>query len=205
MHAGGIHKLYADDYPEAHRLMKECKLHREVNRQQPFKAWMCGNPEFPPTTTIPGMKAAATMLLGQCSLALPSDTIDAFSAFRETIAQEIEAELADFHASDLGVREATEALALHSLDTRGFSPSRFWQLMQASGLDFDALYAAYVGKNVLNFFRQDHGYKSGTYTKIWGGREDNEHLVEVLEGLSCDPDEVPEAVYAALQARYPTT
>ena len=32
----------------------------------------------------------------------------------ETIAQEIEAELADFHASDLGVREATEALALHS-------------------------------------------------------------------------------------------
>jgi len=120
----------------------------------------------------------------------------------ETIAGEIEAELADFHASDLGVREATEALALHSLDTRGFSPSRFWQLMQASGLDFDALYAAYVGKNVLNFFRQDHGYKSGTYTKIWGGREDNEHLAELVLTLDKNADDFSEQVYDALKRRY---
>ena len=62
----------------------------------------------------------------------------------------------------------------------------------------------YVGKNVLNNFRQDHGYKTGEYQKLWSGREDNEHLVEVLEGLSCDPDEVPAEVYAALEARYPS-
>ncbi|WP_279248137.1 dUTP diphosphatase [Candidatus Marimicrobium litorale] len=120
----------------------------------------------------------------------------------ETIAGEIEAELANFHASDLGVREATEALALHALDTRGFSPLRFWQLMQASGLDFDALYAAYVGKNVLNFFRQDHGYKSGTYTKIWGGREDNEHLAELVLTLDKNADDFSEQVYDALKRRY---
>lgn len=34
----------------------------------------------------------------------------------------------------------------------------------------------YTGKNVLNVFRQDHGYKAGTYIKVWDGREDNEHL-----------------------------
>ncbi|MDG2411480.1 MAG: dUTP diphosphatase [Halioglobus sp.] len=123
----------------------------------------------------------------------------------ETIAGEIEAELANFHASDLGVREATEALALHALDTRGFSPSRFWQLMQASGLDFDALYGAYVGKNVLNFFRQDHGYKSGTYTKIWAGREDNEHLAELVLALDKNADDFSEQVYEALKQRYQDT
>ena len=123
----------------------------------------------------------------------------------ETIAGEIEAELANFHASDLGVREATEALALHALDTRGFSPSRFWQLMQASGLDFDALYGAYVGKNVLNFFRQDHGYKSGTYTKIWGGREDNEHLAELVLALDKSADDFSAQVYEALKKRYQDT
>ncbi len=123
----------------------------------------------------------------------------------ETIAGEIEAELANFHASSLGVREATEALALHALDTRGFSPSRFWQLMQASGLDFDALYGAYVGKNVLNFFRQDHGYKSGTYTKIWGGREDNEHLAELVLALDKNADDFSEQVYEALKQRYQDT
>ncbi|MCP4841354.1 MAG: dUTP diphosphatase, partial [Halieaceae bacterium] len=110
-----------------------------------------------------------------------------------------------FHASSLGVREATEALALHALDTRGFSPSRFWQLMQASGLDFDALYGAYVGKNVLNFFRQDHGYKSGTYTKIWGGREDNEHLAELVLALDKNADDFSAQVYEALKKRYQDT
>ncbi|MCP4466092.1 MAG: dUTP diphosphatase [Halieaceae bacterium] len=123
----------------------------------------------------------------------------------ETIAGEIEAELASFHASSLGVREATEALALHALDTRGFSPSRFWQLMQASGLDFDALYGAYVGKNVLNFFRQDHGYKSGTYTKIWAGREDNEHLAELVLALDKNADDFSAQVYEALKKRYQDT
>ncbi|MFT7292895.1 MAG: hypothetical protein ACI87Q_000741, partial [Pseudohongiellaceae bacterium] len=31
-----------------------------------------------------------------------------------------------------------------------------------------------------NFFRQDHGYKDGSYIKIWQGQEDNVHLVDIL-------------------------
>lgn len=122
-----------------------------------------------------------------------------------TMAANIAAELRDFQPAGLGVREATEALALHSLQTLGFSPSCFWELMLASGLDFERLYSAYIGKNVLNFFRQDHGYQDGSYQKLWQGREDNEHLVEVLAALDSTASDYAECVYAALQARYPGT
>jgi hypothetical protein len=35
------------------------------------------------------------------------------------------------------------------------------------------LHTAYITKNCLNKFRQDNGYKDGTYVKIWNGVEDN--------------------------------
>jgi len=60
-----------------------------------------------------------------------------------------------------------------------------------------------VGKNVLNFFRQDHGYKAGTYQKLWQGREDNEHLVEVLASLDMGAPDYSDLVYSGLLARYP--
>jgi len=59
----------------------------------------------------------------------------------------------------------------------------FFTAVQYSGLSEEELFVQYVGKNVLNNFRQDNGYKEGTYTKVWGGYEDNEHLVELLAGL----------------------
>lgn len=120
----------------------------------------------------------------------------------EQIAQQISAELADFVPQGLGVREATEELALHCLQTKHFSPSRFWELLLASGLNFESLYSAYVGKNVLNFFRQDNGYKEGTYVKNWAGREDNEHLVELVETLDADAPDFGDQVYHALEQRY---
>ena len=120
----------------------------------------------------------------------------------EQIATEIDAELAAHSPTGQGVREATEELALHALQTRGFSPTRFWDLMLASGLDFDSLYTAYVGKNVLNFFRQDNGYKEGTYVKNWAGREDNEHLVELVAKLDKNAEDFSQQVYQALQHRY---
>ena len=120
----------------------------------------------------------------------------------EVMAAEIEAELAAYTPTGAGVREATESLAQHCLETRGFSPSRFWDLMLASGLDFDALYSAYVGKNVLNFFRQDHGYKEGTYVKNWAGREDNEHLVDLVADLDKSAEDFADQVYRALKTRY---
>lgn len=135
---------------------------------------------------------------GLSALFASGDSIDAMAA-------NIAAEVVDFKPVGLDVREATEALALHSLQTKGFSPARFWELMLASGLDFEGLYSAYVGKNVLNFFRQDHGYQDGSYQKLWQGREDNEHLVEVLAVLDSSAPDYADCVYAALQALYPGT
>lgn len=101
-------------------------------------------------------------------------------------------------------RLAVEALAQATLVERAFSIAPFVEVMRTLPMGYQELFSMYVGKNVLNNFRQDHGYKTGEYQKLWAGREDNEHLVEVLESLSCDPDEVPELVYTALKARYPS-
>ncbi len=118
------------------------------------------------------------------------------------IADEIEQALASHSASGLEVPEATEAVALYSLQTRSFSPGLFSDLMAAADMDFDDLYTAYVGKNVLNFFRQDHGYKEGTYIKSWQGREDNEHLAELVATLDHEAEDFADQVYQALEGRY---
>ncbi len=78
----------------------------------------------------------------------------------------------------------------------------FESLLLDCGMDWAALFKQYVGKNVLNMFRQDHGYKAGSYIKIWDGREDNEHLVEVLEVIELDAVNVREDLYNILKARY---
>jgi dimeric dUTPase (all-alpha-NTP-PPase superfamily) len=57
----------------------------------------------------------------------------------------------------------------------------FFELADAFGLDLPDLFQRYIGKNALNRFRQQHGYKQGSYIKQWHGREDNEVLVEVLQ------------------------
>jgi dimeric dUTPase (all-alpha-NTP-PPase superfamily) len=102
------------------------------------------------------------------------------------------------------IHAATEALAQHALQTKGFSVTLFASLMDTCDLSADALYRHYVGKNVLNFFRQDHGYQDGTYIKEWQGREDNEHLSELLDTLDVTAAGFPETVYDALSARYAT-
>lgn len=71
-----------------------------------------------------------------------------------------------------------------------------------SGLNIDSLYKLYVGKNILNKFRQDHGYKDGSYIKIWNGEEDN----VTMQGLLEENDTIsPDALYKALEKSYPKT
>ena len=99
--------------------------------------------------------------------------------------------------------EATEILAESCITTQSFSTSAFLGLMTASDLSFEQLYRMYVGKNVLNFFRQDHGYKDGSYIKIWAGREDNEHLSDLLARLDPNQTDFADAVYLGLSEAYP--
>ena len=99
-------------------------------------------------------------------------------------------------------RLAIEALASSSLQTRSFEMRPFIEAMRTLPMDYEELYGLYIGKNVLNQFRQNNGYQSGTYRKLWQGREDNEHLVEVLGQFTGNPASLPERLYQALEARY---
>lgn len=87
--------------------------------------------------------------------------------------------------------------------TRRIDLTIFAAIMKDCKMDWTDLYCQYVGKNVLNFFRQDNGYKQGTYQKVWHGREDNEHLVEVMQTLDPADAAYQDKLYAALAANYP--
>ncbi len=96
-----------------------------------------------------------------------------------------------------------ETFAAATLADHQFHIGLFARLMAGVDMSLDQLYRGYVGKNVLNFFRQDHGYKDGSYRKSWhDGREDNEHLVEVVQRLDAGAEDFKEAVYRALAESY---
>ena len=76
----------------------------------------------------------------------------------------------------------------------------FLTMSSKLNLKLPELYNLYVGKNILNKFRQEHGYKEGSYIKIWNGKEDNVVMQEVLGSKS---DISPESLYAALEEAYP--
>ncbi len=78
----------------------------------------------------------------------------------------------------------------------------FAALLEDCKMDWKELYCQYVGKNVLNFFRQDNGYKEGSYEKHWQGREDNEHLVEIMSEVDAEHPEFQEILYQSLKDRY---
>jgi hypothetical protein len=99
-------------------------------------------------------------------------------------------------------RDAVESLAQETLASRDFPIAPFFAVMCALPMTFDELFRQYVGKNVLNQFRQTHGYQTGTYRKTWGGREDNVHLVEIATALDDESPSFAADLLAALEARY---
>lgn len=118
------------------------------------------------------------------------------------IAAQIKNELVvETHEQDF--RLNLEKFVAATLADKQFHIALFARLMAGVNMSFDQLYRGYVGKNVLNFFRQDHGYKEGTYRKHWhDGREDNEHLVEALQSLDASEPGFKNALYDALKHRY---
>ncbi len=99
-------------------------------------------------------------------------------------------------------RAAVEVLALRALENRRFDIDAFLDVMNALPMGLDELHDIYVGKNVLNAFRQDHGYRDGSYVKTWDGREDNAHLAEIAAGLDIARPSYADDLYVALEVRY---
>jgi dimeric dUTPase (all-alpha-NTP-PPase superfamily) len=119
----------------------------------------------------------------------------------EQTAAAIAAEFSNPVVSD-DIKTTIEWLAKQTLIDQGAHFSIIAGVMQHLDMAFDELYEIYVGKNVLNMFRQDHGYKEGTYLKIWQGREDNEHLADIMRTLDSDLATFKDDVYAALVSIY---
>ena len=76
---------------------------------------------------------------------------------------------------------------------------QFFRCCKISGLSFMWLQKLYIGKNCLNQFRQDNGYKEGHYIKVWNGNEDNVVMVSLLEKM----DDVSfDDLYSKLKEEY---
>ena len=120
----------------------------------------------------------------------------------DAIAEGIAADFAEPNATD-DIKTSIELLAKETLSNQGAHFSIIAGVMDHLAMPFDELHEIYVGKNVLNMFRQDNGYKEGHYIKTWHGREDNEHLADILKQLDSDSTSFKSDIYTALKDAYP--
>ena len=131
-----------------------------------------------------------------------SSRIDGELSFDE-IAEELAGEMLEPQIKD-DFKQTLEVLAGQAVLYQHFDGTSFAGCMEQIEMPFEELFKNYVGKNTLNFFRQDNGYKDGTYIKEWNGLEDNEVLVELLEKLDPTNEDFKNQVYKGLADRYST-
>ena len=83
------------------------------------------------------------------------------------------------------VIKMVEQMMYDVLKPEGFDLDRFitdfFKMALNCGVNLNTLYSLYIGKNVLNRFRQDNGYKEGTYIKVWNGDEDNVVMLDIMD------------------------
>lgn len=123
-------------------------------------------------------------------------SVDEISA---TLTQEL-----THQSTETDFKLALEVLAGAAVSNKVFDAKAFADCMRLINMDLDELFRQYVGKNTLNFFRQDHGYKEGSYIKVWHGKEDNEVLAEVVHQLDTTAADFQQQLYQALEAKYPS-
>ncbi len=119
----------------------------------------------------------------------------------EQIADGISSDFALPRSTD-DIKTTIELLAMETLQDGKAHFDIIAGLMKQLEMDFNELYQRYVGKNVLNVFRQDNGYKTGEYIKEWNGREDNEYLEDILGTLDVNSASYRDEVYDSLSSWY---
>ena len=79
----------------------------------------------------------------------------------------------------------------------------FLNIVDLSGMTIEDLYKLYVGKATLNTFRQDNGYKTGEYTKLWTkeGKEVEDNVVMFDLLMNTKVEDLSE-LYAKLETAY---
>ncbi|MDS1370679.1 dUTP diphosphatase [Aliarcobacter butzleri] len=90
------------------------------------------------------------------------------------------------------------SLFISSSDNRFLYLKMIFRKLEMSNED---VYIAFITKNCLNKFRQDNGYKDGTYIKDWNGKEDNVVAFEIANEWGAD-EELFEQLYKDLETYY---
>lgn len=109
-----------------------------------------------------------------------------------------------YDMSEYNIYEIMNDIEILIHETSGFSYqihellTHYFRLALKCGVNLHKLYEIYIAKNVLNKFRQDNGYQDGSYIKVWGEKEDNEVMSEILKDSSLGADEI----YKALEKEY---
>ena len=124
-------------------------------------------------------------------------------ASAEAITEQLANELTQ-NSQEADFKIALENLASAAVTNKSFDAIALADCMKLMKMDLNELFRQYVGKNTLNFFRQDHGYKEGTYIKVWHGEEDNEVLANLVNHLDASAADFQQQLYKALEEKYPT-
>lgn len=136
-------------------------------------------------STSGDIASAANLMLAECDIKNNSVSINNI--------------VFDIETAD--IQTLFEILAATSI-LRQRSFNVFQKIMEKCNLDWSSLYIGYVSKNVLNIFRQDNGYKDGTYKKMWENREDNEHLHDIVSRLDPSSATFSKDIIEALTKKY---
>ena len=146
-------------------------------------------------------------ILSALLLEQDGDEARTLAALMPRLAQSESAKAVDFYGETVALDGLTLLDKLELLIAlsarRRIDLALFASVMADCQLDWPALYRHYIGKNMLNLFRQDNGYKEGRYRKHWNGREDNEHLTEILQRLDPAAPDYQDNIYQALADAYP--
>jgi hypothetical protein len=127
-----------------------------------------------------------------------------FDSVKSVITQEWgESETSLAHIEFVSFIEVLESFLECCIVHKVFSVGKFALLCNYVGMSFEDLYKMYLGKNVLNKFRQENGYREGTYHKIWNRKEDNEVLSHILTcGVNIDLDHLEKFLHEYLTSEY---
>lgn len=99
-----------------------------------------------------------------------------------------------------GIRLMTLQLALMTVNRT--SMPLIGQVLASCGRTWQDLYQLFLMRTLLAVFRIDHGYENGSYVKIWCGREDADHLKDLITELDGSENFCYDSVYSALSDRY---
>lgn len=94
-----------------------------------------------------------------------------------------------------------ENMIFYLIATNSYRLSVMKSIFTKLNMSNEDVYISYITKNCLNKFRQDNGYKDGSYIKNWNGREDNVVAFEIANEWGADED-LFEQLYLDLATYY---